>query len=37
MVIFLLLGNCQLSTVTLSKQHDVNKYYHKSIVRMMAK
>lgn len=36
-VIFLLLGNCQLSTVTLSKQHDVNKYYHKSIVRMMAK
>ena len=36
-VIFLLFGNCQLSTVTLSKQHNVNKYHHKSVVRMMAK
>ena len=36
-VIFLLFGNCQLSTVTLSKQYDVNKYHHKNVIRMMAK
>ena len=36
-VIFLLFRNCQLSTVTLSKQYDVNKYHHKSVIRMMAK